>query len=246
MTESFGSAFIAGFGPGLGKETALKLIAEGLSAGMLARSAGPLEDMRVKHGSGLLPVPADVTDAEAVEAAVDHVESVLGPIKYAVIDAKVFLKGSILDFAPSEFERAWRVGAYGRFVSRPTAAKRMVARKKGTIIFSDATASLRGDATSFGFSGSKFGLRFVAQCMTRELLLQGTYVVHVIIDGVIKGHKHDDPGEDAHMHPKDLAEIYVNLHRQPRSTWTHELDVRPWCENSEERRSYDRYQNPHS
>ncbi|WP_299732285.1 SDR family NAD(P)-dependent oxidoreductase [uncultured Tateyamaria sp.] len=235
MTQSAGSAIIAGFGPGLGEETALRLVDEGLRVGMIARSVGPLENVAAKHGAGLVPVPADVTDAAAVESAavesaVDHVERTLGPIKCAVFNAGAFLKGSILDFAPSEFERAWRVGTYGGFVFGQAIAKRMVAREEGTIIFSGATASLRGNATSFGFSGSKFGLRSVAQCMARELGPRGIHVAHVVIDGVIKGHKHADPGGDAHMDPKNLAEIYVNLHKQPRSTWTHELDVRPWCE----------------
>lgn len=230
MTDTSGSAIIAGFGAGLGEETALRLVDEGLRVGMLARSAEPLQDMVAKHGDGLVPVPADVTDARAVDAAVDHVERTLGPIKCAVFNVGAFLKGSILDFEPSEFERAWRVGAYGGFVFGQAVAKRMVEREEGTIIFSGATASLRGNATSFGFSGSKFGLRSVAQCMARELGPRGIHVAHVIIDGVIKGHKHADPGGDAHMDPKNLAEIYVNLHKQPRSTWTHELDVRPWCE----------------
>lgn len=83
---------------------------------------------------------------------------------------------------------------------------------------------------SYGFSAPKFALRSVSHSMARELGPRGIHVAHVILDGVICGHKYADPGGDAHMDPKDLAEIYMSLHRQPRSTWTHELDVRPWCE----------------
>lgn len=142
----------------------------------------------------------------------------------------MFLKGSILDFSPADFEKAWRVSAYGGFVFGQAVAKRMVTREAGTIIFSGATASLRGNAMSYGFSAPKFALRSVFQSMARELGPRGIHVAHVILDGVIRGNKYADPGGDAHMDPKDLAEIYLSLHRQPRSTWTHELDVRPWCE----------------
>lgn len=224
------SAIIAGFGPGLGHQLASKLADQGLSVGLMARSVDKLESAASTLGSNVVPLPADVTDADSVEAAVDTLEKTVGPIEFAVFNASAFIKGSILDFRPADFEQAWRVSAYGGFVFGQAVAKRMVTREKGTIIFSGATASLRGNAQSFGFSSPKFALRSVTQSMARELGPRGIHVAHVILDGVIKGHKHADPGGDAHMDPKDLAEIYMQLHNQPRSTWTQELDVRPWCE----------------
>ena len=224
------SAIIAGFGPGLGQEIALKLVEEGMTVGLMARSADKLESAASAHGANVLPLQADVTDPDAVEEAVDQLEKTSGPIEFAVFNASTFLKGSILEFAPADFERAWRVGAYGGFLFGQAVAKRMVTRSAGTIIFSGATASVRGNAQSFGFSSPKFALRSVAQSMARELGPRGIHVAHVVLDGAIRGHKHVDPGGDAHMDPKDLAEIYIQLHKQPRSTWTQELDVRPWCE----------------
>lgn len=230
MTTKSGSAIIAGFGPGLGEATAYALVKEGLQVGLLARSRDKLERIAATHGSDFFPVPTDVTDPDAVEGAVAQVEEVLGPIKCAIFNAGQFLKGSILNFPPSEFERAWRVGAFGGFVFGQAVAKRMVAREAGTIIFTGATASLRGDPTSYGFSSPKFALRSVAQSMARELGPRGIHVAHVIIDGAIEDSKHSPTRADAQFKPKDLAEVYLNLHKQPRSTWTHELDVRPWCE----------------
>jgi len=230
MNGKSGSAIIAGFGPGLGESTATTLIRDGLKVGLLARSRENLERIAAPYGGSLLPVPADVTDPEAVDAAVAKVEEALGPLKCAIFNAGQFLKGSILDFSPSEFERAWRVGAFGGFVFGQAVAKRMVSREAGTIIFTGATASLRGNATSYGFSSPKFALRSVAQSMARELGPRGIHVAHVILDGAIEGHKHPPTGNDSQFKPEELAELYLNLHKQPRSTWTHELDVRPWCE----------------
>ncbi len=230
MTGKSDSAIIAGFGRGLGESTAEALVRDGLKVGLLARSSENLDRIAAPHGGNFLPVPADVTDPEAVEAAVEKVEQTLGPIKCAIFNAKQFLKGSILDFPPGEFERAWRVGAFGGFVFGQAVAKRMVAREEGTIIFTGATASLRGNPTSYGFSSPKFALRSVAQSMARELGPRGIHVTHVILDGAIEGPKHPATGNDAQFKPEELAEVYLHLHKQPRSTWTHELDVRPWCE----------------
>ncbi|WP_394196047.1 SDR family NAD(P)-dependent oxidoreductase [Litoreibacter albidus] len=221
------SAIVAGFGPGLGQELASRLVEQGLAVGLMARSADKVESAAAAHGANIVPLPVDVTDADAVENAVDTLEKTAGPIEFAVFNASAFIKGSTLDYSPTDFERAWRVSAYGGFVFGQAVARRMVTREKGTIIFSGATASLRGNAQSFGFSSPKFALRSVAQCMARELGPRGIHVAHVILDGVIKRHKHADPGGDAHMDPKDLVEIYMQLHKQPRSTWTQELDVRP-------------------
>lgn len=230
MSNPAGSAIIAGFGAGLGEATAQALVGEGLKVGLLARSRDKLESFAKPYGGDLLPIPADVTDPDAVDAAVGEVEDALGPIKCAIFNAGQFLKGSILEFPPSDFERAWRVGAFGGFIFGQAVAKRMVAREEGTIIFTGATASLRGNPMSYGFSSPKFALRSVAQSMARELGPRGIHVTHVVLDGAIEGPKYPPKEGDVQFMPKDLAQIYLNLHKQPRSTWTHELDVRPWCE----------------
>lgn len=225
-----GAAIIAGFGEGLGEETAIKLAQEGLKVGIVSRTPEKLEQIARRHEGALFPVPADVTDPTSIDGAVQHVDSTLGPIKCAVFNAGAFLKGSILDFPPHEFERAWRVGAYGGFVFGQAVAKRMVTRNAGTILFSGATASLRGNAKSYGFSAPKFALRSIAQSMARELGPQGIHVAHIVIDGAINGPKHPNSDTEKLIYARDLAEVYLQLYKQPRSTWTQELDIRPWCE----------------
>lgn len=239
MRCSFGSAIIASLEPELREETALNTDAEKLSAGVLSRSAGSLEDLFAEHGTGLLLVLTDVTDTEAMEASEDHVGRKLGPLKSLSFKVSAFLRGPILDFDPNEFESAWRVDAYCRSVFEQTVARQMVVQKKGTIIPSDVTGALRADAASFGFSGSKFGLRTAAQYIPRELGQLRKPIVQVIIDGVIRGHKHDDPVEDAHMQPKTLlvsTRTYAKNHARhgPMS-----LMFGVGVKNSGERRSYD-------
>ncbi|MFQ5958735.1 MAG: SDR family NAD(P)-dependent oxidoreductase, partial [Alphaproteobacteria bacterium] len=133
-----------------------------------------------------------------------------------------------------DFEHCWRTGCLGGFLVGREAAKAMARRGSGTIIFTGATASLRGGAGFFNLAVGKFGLRALAQSMARELGENGVHVAHVIIDGQIAGPYYADlakeRGPDALLAPDAIAEAYYALHRQHRSAWTQELDLRPWVE----------------
>lgn len=222
MTES---ALVAGAGPGLGLSLARAFAAEGLRVALLARNAGRLHAM-TGSDPALVPMVCDVTDPAQVTETVAQVESDLGPLAVAVFNAGAFAPGSILKTTPDEFERCWRVGAFAGFLVGQAAARSMVSRGRGTLFFTGATASLRGAARFANLASPKFALRALAQSMARELGPQGLHVAHVIIDGGIG--RAGDP--DTQLDPDAIAALYVALHRQPRSAWTHEADLRPWSE----------------
>src|SRR5208282_3951462 len=172
-------------------------------------------------------------DPDAVSAAFEDTERRLGPLACAVFNAGAFRPGSILDIAPNDFEHCWRVGAFAGFLVGQAAARRMVPRGSGTILFTGATASLRGGAKFANLASPKFALRAVAQSMARELGPRGIHVAHVIIDGQIGGTAkgdNDTRSPDSRLAPDAIADAYLGLHRQHRSAWSQEIDLRPWVE----------------
>jgi len=224
-----GSVLVAGVGPGLGIAVATCFARDGYRVAMLARSADRLAAMATLAPDRLVGLPCDLTDAAQVSAAFDETERRLGPLACAVFNAGTYRPGSILDIAPTDFEQCWRVGAFAGFLVGQAAARRMVARGSGTILFTGATASLRGSANFANLASPKFALRAVAQTMARELGPKGIHVAHIIIDGRIGG---DDDGSppNSRLAPAAIAEVYLNLHRQHRSAWSQEIDLRPWAE----------------
>jgi len=164
----------------------------------------------------------------------DSVDRDLGEPDIVVFNAGAFQKANVLDINPADFERCWRIGCLGGLLVGQAAARRMVKRGHGTIIFTGATAALRGSAGFANLAVPKFGLRALSQSMARELGAQGVHVGFVIIDGQIESERYrhlvDERGEDSLLAPDAIAELYLQLHRQPRSAWSHEIDVRPWSE----------------
>ena len=231
--SAHGSVLVAGVGPGLGIAVATRFAREGHRVAMLARSRDRLAAMAANAPDHLVAMPCDVTDPAQVNVAFDETEQHLGPLVCAVFNAGAFRPGSILDTAPNDFEHCWRVGAFAGFLVGQAAARRMVARGSGTILFTGATASLRGSANFANLASPKFALRALAQSMARELGPRGIHVAHVIIDGQIGGTKEgDDSGRlpDSRLAPDAIAEAYLDLHHQHRSAWSQEIDVRPWVE----------------
>ncbi len=228
------SVVIAGVGPGLGLSLARAFAAEGFRVGLLARRADALRDMAAADPERLVPLVADVTDPAAVAHAFDRAERDLGPLACAVFNAGAFAPGGILETTPEEFERCWRVGAYAGFLVGQAAARLMLPRGQGSILFTGATASLRGGARFQNLASPKFALRALAQSMARELGPRGIHVAHVVVDGQIASPRAAvaaaERGPDSTLDPEAMAALYVQLHRQPRSAWTHEADVRPWVE----------------
>jgi NAD(P)-dependent dehydrogenase (short-subunit alcohol dehydrogenase family) len=141
-----------------------------------------------------------------------------------------------MEIAPADFERCWRVGCFGGFLVGQAAARMMTAPTRagvpgGTIVFTGATASVRGSARFANLAVGKFGLRALAQSMARELGPLGVHVAHVIVDGVIASARSGgQTAEESRLDADAIAPNYLTLHRQPRSAWTHELDLRPWVE----------------
>jgi NAD(P)-dependent dehydrogenase (short-subunit alcohol dehydrogenase family) len=237
MNEQRGSseatAVVVGVGPGLGLALVNAFAQQGYTVLAAARRAGAA-NLKFEPGDGrVMPQQCDATEPAQVEALFAEAET-HGPIAAAVFNAGTFERGAVIDTDPADFERCWRVGCFGGFLVGQAAARRMLERGSGTILFTGATASLRGGAGFVNLAAPKFGLRAVAQSMARELGPRGIHVAHVIIDGQIHSERYahlgTERGPDSLLEPSAIAREYVSLHRQPRSAWTMELDLRPWVE----------------
>ena len=202
---------------------------------MAARSAEALDGMKPDgFGDAVRAYGCDGTDPAAVTALFDSVTADLGEPDLVVYNAGAYSSGGILEITPDEFERCWRVGCFGGFLVGQAAARRMVERGSGTILFTGATAAMRGGAGFINLSSPKFALRSLSQSLARELGPKGIHVAHVVVDGQIESdrsrHLLGERGPDSLLKPADIAENYMHLHNQPRSAWTQELDLRPWVE----------------
>jgi len=225
-------ALVVGVGPGLGAALARRFARGGLPTAVAARNASRLGGLAREIGGRAYG--CDATDDDQATALIERVEAEIGALALVAYNAGAFLPKSVLDTPPAEFERCWRVGCLGGFLIGRAAARGMAARGAGTILFTGATASLRGGAGFVNLAVGKFGLRALAQSMARELGPKGVHVAHVIVDGQIDSERYAalraERGPDALLHPDAIAESYWQLHLQPRSAWTQELDLRPWTE----------------
>jgi NAD(P)-dependent dehydrogenase (short-subunit alcohol dehydrogenase family) len=229
------TATIFGVGPGLGWALARRFVTDGMQVGAVARDKAKLNSMIESGGfDGIRPYAADVSNSEDVLRVFESVDRDFGEPDLVVFNAGAFQKDNVLDIDPADFERCWRIGCLGGLLVGQAAARRMVKRGHGTIIFTGATAALRGSAGFANLAVPKFGLRALAQSMARELGPQGVHIGFVIIDGQIESERYrhliDERGEDSLLAPDAIAELYLQLHRQPRNAWSHEIDVRPWSE----------------
>jgi NAD(P)-dependent dehydrogenase (short-subunit alcohol dehydrogenase family) len=217
-----GVALIGGAGEGLGAALGRRFAQGGLDVVLSSRTQGEKADLR--------------EEAEVV-ALFDRVEK-RGAVEVAVFNAGANFRASIVDTPAEMFEKVWRLGCYAGFLFAREAARRMLARGRGTILFTGATASMRGAAQFAAFAAAKGGLRQVAQSMARELGPKGIHVAHVVIDGGIDNRRtRERHGERLKELPAEgllatdaIAELYWQLHAQPRSAWTFEADLRPWAE----------------
>lgn len=228
---------VVGAGPGLGAAVAARFARAGYHMVVSTRQPENCEararEIREAGGS-CQAIAADATDARQVADLFRQVEREQGPPSVVVFNAGAFEPNKVADIDPVDFERCWRVGCLGGFLVGQQAARSMQRRGGGTVIFTGATASLRGGAGFANLAVGKFGLRALAQSMARELGVENIHVAHVIIDGQIlaedRRHLLDQRGPDSLLDPAAIAEQYYQLHCQDRSAWTHELDLRPWVE----------------
>jgi NAD(P)-dependent dehydrogenase (short-subunit alcohol dehydrogenase family) len=237
------AALIIGAGDATGGAIARAFAAEGYTAcvNRRPRHADKLEELAQSIrdlGHDARAFPADARDEEAMISLVDSVEREVGPIGVAVFNIGANVHFSVTDTTAQVYRKVWEMAAFAGFLMGREVAKRMVERQAGTIIFTGATASIRGGAGFSAFSGAKAALRMLAQSMARELGPQGIHVAHAVIDGgidteFVRGLRPDfeeQRANDLVLSPDAIAAQYVMLHKQHRSAWTHELDLRPWGE----------------
>ena len=180
----------------------------------------------------------DARSEEETVALFDRIEREIGPLDVVVFNIGANVRFGITETSARVFTKVWEMACFAGFLAGREAAKAMLPRGRGTILFTGATASLRGRAGFAAFAAAKSGLRAVAQSMARELGPQGIHVAHIVCDGSIDGvfSRENIPdldqrlAEDRVLKPDDIAQSFVQLHHQPRSAWTHELDLRPWSE----------------
>ena len=234
-------AVIAGVGEGLGFALAKRFSSAGYNVALAARSVERLTRLAgeiAKAGHRAFPAPTDLREEQEVLALFDALESEHGPVEVAVFNAGANFRSPIQETPADMFEKVWRLGCLAGFLFGREAARRMAPRGKGTILFTGATASVRGSSHFAAFAAAKNGLRAVAQSMARELGPKGIHVAHVVIDGMIESaatrsrfpERVKDLGADAMLATDAIAELYYQVHAQPRSAWTFEADLRPWAE----------------
>jgi NAD(P)-dependent dehydrogenase (short-subunit alcohol dehydrogenase family) len=207
---------------------------EGLGAALGRRFSKAYEVVRSSRTQG---DKADLREESQVVELFDRVES-RGPIEVAIFNAGANFRASILETPADMFEKLWRLGCYAGFLFGREAARRMMPRGKGTILFTGASASVRGSAQFAAFAAAKGGLRQVAQSMARELGPKNVHVAHVVIDGMIDNRRTrermadrvKDLPADGMLATDAIAELFWQIHVQPRSAWTFEADLRPWAE----------------
>ncbi len=228
-------AIVVGAGSGLGAALCRRFAAGGLTVAAARRRADAAEDLASEIGGRAYA--CDATQSAQVAALFDAVQDDLGTPELVVFNAGSFQRAGIREIDPEAFQRHWETGCLGALHVGQAAARVMAPNKRGTIIFTGATAALRGGAGFASLAVPKFGLRALAQSMARELHPEGIHVAHTVIDGLIanpeRGGAWDPESRDqpeALLDPDALAEGYWQLHQQPRSAWTHELDLRPWVE----------------
>jgi NAD(P)-dependent dehydrogenase (short-subunit alcohol dehydrogenase family) len=237
------TCLIMGAGIGLGSGLARAFAAEGLTVCLARRSRNlaELEQLAKEIGDAGGTAHAfgvDARDEDEVTALVNRIEAEIGPLEVVIFNIGANVRFSIQGTTARVFRKVWEMAAFGGFLTGREAARVMVPRGRGTIIFTGATASVRGSAGFAAFASAKHALRALAQSMARELGPDGVHVAHVVVDGLIDGKfarenfvdAQDRADSEEILSPDDIAQTYVNLWQQPRSAWTHELDLRPWTE----------------
>jgi NAD(P)-dependent dehydrogenase (short-subunit alcohol dehydrogenase family) len=226
------TALIVGAGSGLSASLARLFAHEGMAVALAARTPDKLSALATETGATTLA--CDASDAAQVERLFSSVDAQLGSPSVVVYNPSRRVRGLIEALDPAEVQRAWMVGCFGGFLVAQQAVRRMMNAGRGTILFTGATASVKGFAQSAGFAMAKFALRGLAQSLARELAPKGIHVAHIVIDGGIASSyakSAEERASDRFLDPDAIAREYLHLHRQHRSAWTWELELRPHTEN---------------
>jgi NAD(P)-dependent dehydrogenase (short-subunit alcohol dehydrogenase family) len=223
-------ALIVGAGQGLSASLTRLLRKEGLAVAVAARDVTKLAPLCAETGARAFG--CDAQDEAQVRRLFADIEHEHGAPDVVIYNASARTRGPFVQLDPDEVQRTWQVTAFGAFLVAQQAAARMLPKGHGAILFTGASASVKGYAQSAPFAMGKFALRGLAQSLARELSSQGIHVAHFVIDGGIRGAgRGDDPNKpDALLDPDAIALTYLNILRQPRSAWTWEIELRPWLE----------------
>ena len=235
------AALIVGAGDATGGAIARRFAREGYEVCVTRRFVEHLEPLveRIRAEGGVVhPFGSDARDEQAVTTLFAHIEQEIAPLDVVVFNIGANVRFSITETTERVYRKVWEAGALAGFLVGREAARVMVPRGRGTLLFTGATASLRGGAGFAAFAGAKHAWRALSQSMARELGPKGVHVAHVVIDGAIDTpwiaanfpERYKLKDQDGILDPDAIAENYWQLHRQPRNAWTHELDLRPWSE----------------
>jgi NAD(P)-dependent dehydrogenase (short-subunit alcohol dehydrogenase family) len=232
---------VVGAGDATGGAIARRFAREGFVACVTRRSADklePLVDSIRAEGGEAHGYACDARKEDDVIALIEQIESQVGPIEAFIFNIGANVPCSILEETARKYFKIWEMACFSAFLNAREVARRMVKRQRGTILFTGATAGLRGASGFAAFAGAKHGVRALAQSMARELGPMNLHVAHVVVDGAIDTafirdnfpEKYATKEEDGILDPEHIAENYWYLHTQPRDAWTFELDLRPWSE----------------
>ncbi|SNS34796.1 SDR family oxidoreductase [Pseudomonas segetis] len=241
MTTQRKAVLVVGAGDATGGEIAKRFAREGFVACVARRNAEklkPLVDSIEQAGGSARAFGCDARIEEQVIEMFATIEREVGPLHAVIFNIGANVNFSITETTERVYRKVWEMATLAGFLTGREAAKVMLPRGQGTIIFTGATASLRGGKGFSAFAGAKFALRALAQSMARELGPQGIHVAHPIIDGAIDTafirdnfpERYAQKEQDGILNPEHIADSYWQLHCQPRDSWTHELDLRPWME----------------
>jgi NAD(P)-dependent dehydrogenase (short-subunit alcohol dehydrogenase family) len=239
-----GACLVVGAGDGVGGAIARAFAREGLAVCVTRRERhlDQLEALAQEirdEGGTAHAFGVDAREEAAMAGLVDRIEAEVGPLEVVVFNIGANVRFPAVETTSRVFTKVWEMAAFAGFLAGREAARVMTPRGRGTILFTGATASVRGGAQFSAFASAKHGLRAVAQSFARELGPKGVHVAHVVIDGAIDGvftrtnrgdQVEDLLASDAILKPEEIARNYVWLHGQQRSAWTHEMDLRPWSE----------------
>ena len=240
-TDSRKVALIVGAGDATGGAIARRFAREGYVACVVRRSLDKLQPLveRIRaEGGEAHAFGVDARKEEEVSALIEQIENEIGPIEAFVFNIGANVPCSILEETARKYFKIWEMACFAGFLTSQAVARRMVARKRGSILFTGATAGLRGAAGFAAFAGAKHALRALAQSMARELGPLNVHVAHVVVDGAIDTafirdnfpERYAQKDQDGILDPEHIADSYWYLHSQPRDAWTFELDLRPWME----------------
>ncbi len=227
---NYRNALIVGVGAGLSASVARALAKAGLKVALAARSTERLTALAKETGAKTYV--CDATKGAEVDKLFSDLDAASATPDVVVYNASYRTRGPVVDLDPAEVEKSIQISAFGGFLVAQAAAKRMLPRGQGAILFTGASASVKGYAQSAPFAMGKFALRGLAQSLARELSPKGIHVVHFVIDGGIRSARRvESPDQpDSLLDPDAIAQSYVHVLGQPRSAWTSEIELRPWVE----------------